>query len=41
MMDLEEELRLTLSELDVNVQTLMVAGTETSPALLSSLTYNL
>lgn len=39
MMDLKEELRLTPPELHVNLQTLMVAGTETSAALLSSVTY--
>ena len=41
MMSLKEELRLTSSELHVNLQTLMVAGTETSAALLSSVTYYL
>ncbi|KAJ6131844.1 hypothetical protein N7471_007059 [Penicillium samsonianum] len=41
IMGLKEELRLTPSELHVNLQTLMVAGTETSAALLSSVTYYL
>lgn len=41
MMDLKEEFRLTPAELHVNLQTLMVAGTETSAALLSGVTYYL
>ena len=41
LMSLREEFRLTPSELHVNLQTLMVAGTETSAALLASVTYYL